>query len=75
MIQSALQKLCLLGFKKMNEKEKLEFIKKEITGLNYLNLVLTDDISYHRETGNLNAELLYLNTIMESKFENILKVL
>ena len=32
----------------MNEKEKLEFIKKEITGLNYLNLVLTDDISYHR---------------------------
>ena len=53
----------------MNEKEKLEFIKKEITGLNYLNLVLTDDISYHRETGNLNAELLYL------KFENILKVL
>ena len=59
----------------MNEKEKLEFIKKEITGLNYLNLVLTDDISYHRETGNLNAELLYLNTIMESKFENILTLL
>ncbi len=23
MIQSALQKLCLLGFKKMNEKEKM----------------------------------------------------
>lgn len=59
----------------MNDKEKLAFIKKEITGLNYLNSILTDAISYQRETGNLNAEYLYLNTVMENKFENILKVL
>ncbi len=59
----------------MNDKEKLDFIKEEITGLNYLNSILTDAISYHRETGELNPEFLYLNNIMKDKFNSILQVL
>jgi len=58
----------------MNDKEKLDFIKKEITGLSYLNSILTDAISYHYEPEEL-PKFLYLNSVMENKFESILKIL
>lgn len=59
----------------MNDKEKLEYIKKEMTGLNYLNSLLTDALFFYRETEGLNPQFLYLNTVMEKKFEKILQVL
>ncbi len=59
----------------MNDNEKLNFIKEEITGLNYLNSILTDAISYHQETSDINPEFLYLNNLMKDKFANILNIL
>ncbi len=59
----------------MNDKEKLEFVKEEITKLNYLNSILTDAISYHQETSDINPQFLYLNDIMKDKFANILSTL
>ena len=59
----------------MNEKEKLDYVKQEITGLKYLNLILFDAISFYQETKDLNPQFIYLNSIMENKFENILKIL
>jgi len=59
----------------MNDREKLNFIKEEIIGLNYLNSVLIDAVSYHIETGRLNPEFLYLNTVMKTKFLKIIEQL
>lgn len=59
----------------MNNEEKLNFVKEEITGLNYLNSILTDALFYYQETEGLNPQFIYLNSLMEDKFSKILNVL
>ena len=59
----------------MNEKKKLDYVKKHIQGLNYMNTLLKDALSYHEEIGTGDYQFLYLNKIMQNKFEKILKLL
>ena len=59
----------------MNDRQKLNYIKKHLTGLKYLNSLLKDAISYHEEVGDGDYQFVYLNKIMENKFEKILKIL
>ena len=59
----------------MNTRQKLNRIKKHIQGLNYLNMLLTDALSHHEEIGTGDYQFLYLDKIMQDKFEEILKIL
>ena len=59
----------------MNAKQKLDYVKKYIQGLNYMNTLLKDALSYHEEIGTGDYQFLYLNKIMQNKFEKILKLL
>ena len=59
----------------MNTKQKLDYVKKHIQGLNYMNTLLKDALSYHEEIGTGDYQFLYLNKIMQNKFEKILKLL
>ena len=59
----------------MNAKQKLDYVKKHIQGLNYMNTLLKDALSYHEEIGTGDYQCLYLNKIMQNKFEKILKLL
>ena len=56
----------------MNAKQKLDYVKKHIQGLNYMNTLLKDALSYHEEIGTGDYQFLYLNKIMQNKFEKIL---
>lgn len=47
----------------------------DIQGLNYMNTLLKDALSYHEEIGTGDYQFLYLNKIMQNKFEKILKLL
>ena len=45
----------------MNDRQKLNYIKKHLTGLKYLNSLLKDAISYHEEVGDGDYQFVYLN--------------
>ena len=47
----------------MNAKQKLDYVKKHIQGLNYMNTLLKDALSYHEEIGTGDYQFLYLNKI------------
>ena len=59
----------------MNTKQKLDYVKRHIKGLNYLNGLLKDALTYHEEVGIGDYQFLYINRIMQNKFEKILKIL
>ena len=50
----------------MNAKQKLDYVKKHIQGLNYMNTLLKDALSYHEEIGTGDYQFLYLNKIMQN---------
>lgn len=59
----------------MNTKKKFQHIKKQITGLKYINSVLREALWYQEETGEKALQYIYMNQIMEQKFDKILKIL
>lgn len=59
----------------MNNSNKFRHIKKHIVGLKYINSVLREALSYQEETGEKTLQYLYMNQIMEQKFNQILKII